>query len=67
MKNTSLLLGLALIGAAWAQDRPRTNMYGGPTDGIIWELGVEAAVTKAESKKPVLLMHLLGKLDEEFC
>jgi hypothetical protein len=36
--------------------------------GVAWERTPEAAHAKARRDgKPVLLLHLFGKLDEEFC
>ena len=35
--------------------------------GIPWETSLEAAQTKAkEQGKPILLLHLFGRLDQEF-
>lgn len=63
MMIATLVLALGALSA-----RADTGMYGGPADGIVWEKSTEAAAAKAkESGKAVLVMHLLGKLDEEFC
>jgi len=44
-----------------------TGQYAAQTD-LIWELDFEKAVEKAKKeKKPILMLHLFGKLNEEFC
>ena len=39
-----------------------------PESGIAWEPSLDAAKARANKEgKPVLLLHLFGRLDEEFC
>ena len=39
-----------------------------PASGIAWETSVDRAKEKARREdKPVLVLHLFGRLDEEFC
>ena len=44
-----------------------TGQFASQTD-LMWELDFDQAVAKAkQAKKPILLLHLFGKLNEEFC
>lgn len=44
-----------------------TGQFAAQTD-LIWELDFDKAVEKAKAeKKPILMLHLFGKLNEEFC
>ena len=44
-----------------------TGQFASQTD-LMWELDFEQAVAKAkQANKPILLLHLFGKLNEEFC
>ncbi|MBI3270921.1 MAG: hypothetical protein HYZ53_18105 [Planctomycetes bacterium] len=43
-------------------------MYGGAPDGITWFNDLDSAVAHATvNRAPVMLMQLLGRLDDEFC
>src|SRR5437773_2131040 len=47
-----------------------TGQWGGPLDGLRWRRSVESAVAEqvaAAKPKPLLVLHLFGKFDEEFC
>jgi hypothetical protein len=54
-----------------AQERAReTGQWGCPAHGLTWGRSVEAAVAEngaAAKPKPLLVLHLFGKFDEEFC
>ena len=64
----TLAVALAAAAMAQAQDKSLTGMYGGPANGIKWATSFEDALAQAKAQsKPIMLMHLLGRLDEEFC
>src|SRR5437870_2032179 len=45
-----------------------TGQWGGPLDGLRWRRSVESAVAEqvaAAKPKPLLVLHLFGKFDEE--
>jgi hypothetical protein len=67
----SLLLGIALgmVGNAGGQEESApTGMFGGPADGIRWTIGFSKGSELAKKEgKPLMVLHLLGRLDEEFC
>ena len=76
-------VGLAMMGAAFLlgapngfagrSERPRSGIewkepVAVPAGVVRWENSFTAAkVRAAREKKPILLLHLFGKLDEEFC
>lgn len=41
-----------------------TGQWGGDLNGLIWKRSVADAVNET---KPLMVLHLFGKLDEEFC
>ncbi len=67
---------LPLLRAELRDDDPRyrsrvkvaigriTGQYGCPENGIIWRRSVAEAVGRG---RPILVLHLFGKLDQEFC
>ena len=44
-----------------------TGQWGSQTD-VIWKRSLAEAVKESKATgKPILMLHLFGKLDEEFC
>jgi hypothetical protein len=41
-----------------------TGQWGGAMEGVRWRRSVESA---ANDTKPLMVLHLFGRLDEEFC
>jgi hypothetical protein len=67
----SLLLGMAAL-VLWSQSelvgRSAAEAPAVKQDGIVWERTFEAAKARAtRENKPILLLHLMGRLNEEFC
>ena len=64
------LLGgaIALAGCAGGQTREEqariTGQWGGSLDGLRWRRSVAEATGQG---KPILVLHLFGELDKEFC
>lgn len=57
-------LGLAALGLFGSRAQPAEAA----ATGVPWETSFEAAKARAGREgKPILLLHLFGKLDEEFC
>jgi hypothetical protein len=76
MRKSGVLKVLVLTTAlaAWAHAASHNPARGaeksaaGSTSGIAWETSFEAAQQRAQrERKPILLLHLFGRLDEEFC
>lgn len=60
MRNTRLILGLALLVSA-------TNLLAFSITDIPWESSFESAKARARLEhKPILLLHVFGRLDQEF-
>ena len=39
-----------------------------PTPAVAWETAFDAAQARAQREgKPILLLHMFGRLDDEFC
>jgi hypothetical protein len=60
MRNTRLILSLALLLFA-------TNLFAFSITDIPWESSFESAKTRARLEhKPILMLHVFGRLDQEF-
>ncbi len=45
-----------------------TGQWGSDGTGIVWKRSMAEAVEAArETGKPIMMLHIFGKLDEEFC
>ncbi|NRA97719.1 MAG: hypothetical protein HRU14_16100 [Planctomycetes bacterium] len=67
----ALMGTLAIVAAQEPMDKEQlrkiaqtTGQWGGDLNGLIWKRSVKAAVNET---KPIMVLHLFGKLDEEFC
>lgn len=61
-----LALGLGVLVRGGAEERKVEPARAAGLAG--WEKSLEAARTRAErERKPILLLHLFGRLDEELC
>lgn len=67
----ALIVPLSLVMAQEPIDKERMNslakvtgQWGGGLSGLIWKRSVEDAVN---AQKPLVVLHLFGRLDEEFC
>jgi hypothetical protein len=66
-------LAVALLGACadaspGSQAAATTKRSATARVGVAWETSLAAAKARAaRSGKPLLLLHLFGRLDEEFC
>ena len=73
MRRLSLTLTmLAAAAALLASGARRTQAEPPPKPvelaGVTWDSSFQRAKTRAQREgKPVLLLHLLGRFDEEFC
>jgi hypothetical protein len=43
-----------------------TGQYGSQVD-LLWKRSLDEAIAASDGEKPILMLHLFGKLDEEFC
>jgi hypothetical protein len=51
-----------------AQEKGRARVDSNVREGIVWERSLAAARARAKSEgKPILLLHLFGRFDEEMC
>ena len=70
-RSATFILCLALMAAgasATYSAAPGPKAPSADHTGIHWEPTFAAACSRAaREKKPVLVLHLFGKLDEEFC
>jgi hypothetical protein len=60
MRNARLILAFVLLLLA-------TNVLAFSISDIPWESSMEAATARAKlENKPILLLHVFGRLDQEF-
>jgi hypothetical protein len=63
-----VMLTGVVAGAGSAAGKPAEAAGAPELAGIRWEPDLEAAKAKARREgKPIFLLHLMGRLDEEFC
>jgi hypothetical protein len=67
----ALLVGGALLAGVPVRSESRAQapqQAPGTICGIAWETSLDAAKARAEREgKPTFLLHMMGRLDEEFC
>lgn len=59
MRKLLFLTGLLLAMGCWASPQPSTELAG--RHWVPWE------AARAQGDKPILLVQMLGDLDEEWC